>query len=130
MAFSQRGRADINVTPLIDVLLVLLVIFMIVIPKTVKIEELDVPPADAGDPMPVLVVAVKADLSVVVTDEEQDYELAASELTVGLRRHVRDQTHVVFVEFDDAVLWDQVVATVDTVKAVAPTAQVALKVRE
>jgi biopolymer transport protein ExbD len=130
MAFSQRGGPDINVTPLIDVLLVLLVIFMIVIPKTVKIEELEVPPADAGDPMPVLVVTVKADLSVVVTDDDQDFELSASELTVGLRQHMRDNTHVVFVEFEDAVLWDQVVATVDTVKAVAPTAQVALKVRD
>jgi biopolymer transport protein ExbD len=29
----KRGRADINVTPMIDVLLVLLIIFMVVLPE-------------------------------------------------------------------------------------------------
>jgi len=130
MAFAQSGRSEINVTPLIDVLLVLLVIFLIVIPKTLALEELQVPPNEPGVPMPTIVVSVKADLSVVITDEDLQVQLAPGELPVGLRKHLSDKTHVVFVEFDDAVLWDQVVGTVDTVKNVAPTAQVALKVRD
>lgn len=124
------GHSQINITPLIDVLLVLLIIFMIIIPKQLEMEELRVPPDEPGEPFPALVVTVKADLSVVITDEDLEVELAPNELSAGLRQHLRDKTHVVFVEFDDAVLWDHVVSTVDTVKSVAPTAQVALKVRD
>ena len=128
---QRGGGGGINVTPLIDVLLVLLVIFMIVIPRMVQVESLDVPRDDRGvDPLPALIVTVKADLSVVITDADLEVPLTASELPVGLRQHLRDQTHVVFVEFEDAVRWADVVATIDTIRGVAPTAQVALKVRE
>ena len=33
---SRRGMADINVTPMIDILLVLLIIFMVIVPQTPK----------------------------------------------------------------------------------------------
>ena len=126
----MAGHSQINVTPLIDVLLVLLIIFMIIIPKTIEMQELRVPPNEPGESFPAIVVTIKADLSVVITDEDLEVQLAPGQLPVGLRQHLRDKAHVVFVEFDDAVLWDQVVSTVDTVKSVAPTAQVALKVRD
>lgn len=126
----MAGHSQINITPLIDVLLVLLIIFMLIIPKQLDIEELKVPPNEPGEAVPALVVTVKADLSVVITDEDLEVQLAPGEFPAGLRQHLRDKTHVVFVEFDDAVLWDHVVNTVDTVKSVAPTAQVALKVRD
>ena len=44
-----RASADMNLTPLIDVLLVLLVIFMAALPMTQKDIEVNVPPA-ADDP--------------------------------------------------------------------------------
>ena len=57
MAFGRLQRAsrpppmsDINMTPLIDVMLVLLVIFMITAPLMASSLKLDLPKTDAGQP--------------------------------------------------------------------------------
>jgi biopolymer transport protein TolR len=132
MGLSQRGRPEINITPLIDVLLVLIVIFLIVIPHLIRVEEVTVPPDGGGhiDPVPALVITVKPDLSVVITDEDQQFVLEPGQLTAGLREHLRDQHHVVFVEFEEGVVWNEVVGTIDSIRGASPTTQVALKVRE
>lgn len=47
MAFAAGGkgvRSDINVTPLIDVVLVLLIVFMVLVPKLLNQSPVDVPP--------------------------------------------------------------------------------------
>ena len=47
MAFAAGGkgvRSDINVTPLIDVVLVLLIVFMVLVPKLLNQTGVDVPP--------------------------------------------------------------------------------------
>ena len=133
MAFTRRGGAEINVTPLIDVLLVLLVIFLIVMPNLLKYEEVltPTPPEDGGEYVPSLIVRVRADLSIVLVAEGGEIPLATGgQLAAGLRQHLREQTHLVFVELDDDVQWGEVVATVDTIHGVAPRTQVALKVPE
>ena len=49
-AGGQRPLSDINVTPLVDVMLVLLVIFMITAPLMASSIKLDLPQTDAGQP--------------------------------------------------------------------------------
>lgn len=47
MAFAAGGsgvRSDINVTPLIDVVLVLLIVFMVLVPKLLNQTSIDIPP--------------------------------------------------------------------------------------
>src|SRR5262245_61191085 len=47
MAFAAGGkglRSDINVTPLIDVVLVLLIVFIVLVPKLLNQMTIDVPP--------------------------------------------------------------------------------------
>ena len=48
--FSIPQNAEINVTPFVDVMLVLLIIFMVAIPATQVSVKLDLPQAQAGDP--------------------------------------------------------------------------------
>jgi biopolymer transport protein TolR len=49
-AGGQRPLSDINVTPLVDVMLVLLVIFIITAPLMASSIKLDLPRAEAGQP--------------------------------------------------------------------------------
>jgi biopolymer transport protein TolR len=49
-AGGQRPLSDINVTPLVDVMLVLLVIFIITAPLMASSIKLDLPRTDAGEP--------------------------------------------------------------------------------
>ncbi|NNC03928.1 biopolymer transporter ExbD [Corallococcus exiguus] len=52
MAVGGRGgvKADINVTPLVDVVLVLLIIFMVVTPLSQQDKEVTLPTAAQGEP--------------------------------------------------------------------------------
>ena len=91
MAFSSDNSggpmADINVTPLVDVMLVLLIIFIITAPlmqHKVKIElpETDVVAKDEDEPrvMPIT-ISVKEDGSLFWNDEEISREILESRLS-------------------------------------------------
>jgi biopolymer transport protein ExbD len=131
MGLSRNGP-EINVTPLIDVLLVLLVIFLVVMPSMLAREQVEVPPQrnDATEPVAYLTVKVRADQSIALVDEGTEMPLTAGELPAGLRAHLKENVHLVFVEVEDAVRWRDVVGTIDTVKGVAGATHVALKMEE
>jgi biopolymer transport protein TolR len=80
MSFGRMDRAssnspmgDINMTPLIDVMLVLLVIFIITAPLMVSAVKVDLPKATAPDAVdtnaPSLAVAIDKDGAVYVRDQ-------------------------------------------------------------
>ena len=144
---GQQGgtKSDINVTPLIDVLLVLLIIFLVVMPIMMKMETLNVPrKIDDQNEMPdpnasQYTVKVKADLSVVFNDGNTDTPIQASDLVRTLRPKLENMNasaeKVVFVDFEDAVPWREVVGTMDTIRSLAADVnhdeiKVALKVKE
>jgi len=122
---NDRGgaRSDINVTPLIDVLLVLLIIFLVIMPIMVKSEALEVPrSAEPNSVMEVapLTITIKDDLAVVVDDGEKQTPIAASDLPSVLRAKLNASNQkVVFVDFDQGVPWREVVSTMDTVRGLA-----------
>ncbi len=84
MSFNQAGRnrrmrpmAEINVTPFVDVMLVLLIVFMVTAPLLTVGVAVDLPDtdaqaiADSGEP---LSVTVMADGTIYVQDTKIDYE--------------------------------------------------------
>jgi biopolymer transport protein TolR len=140
-------QSEINVTPLIDVLLVLLIIFLVVMPIMMKMETLQVPrKIDNDQEMPdpnasQLTIKVKGDLSVAFNDgsTENDMPISATDIAKTLRPKLeamsQGQEKVVFVEFEDAVPWNEVVMTMDTIRSLATDInkdeiKVALKVKE
>src|SRR2546428_3593296 len=74
---SGNVKADINVTPLVDVVLVLLIIFMVVTPMLQKGEAVQLPktlnPAKKPDDKDQLLVAIRLDkfLSIEKGNEKQ-----------------------------------------------------------
>jgi len=143
---DKKGvHSDINVTPLIDVLLVLLIIFLVVMPIMMKMETLQIPrkitDQEAPDPnASMLTVKVKASLDIVFTDNDKETSLNASDLLRALRPRLeaagaRGAEKVIFVDFDDSVPWANVVSTMDSIRALAADVnhdevKVALKVKE
>ena len=141
-------QAEINVTPLIDVLLVLLIIFLVVMPIMMKRETLEVPRnIDTEQEMPdpnasQLTVFVKPDLSIDFSDglSENPTPIAASDLIRILRPKLEamatnGNSKVVFVDFDPTVPWKEVVGTMDQIRSLAADVnhdeiKVALKVKD
>ena len=91
MAFSSDNSggpmADINVTPLVDVMLVLLIIFIITAPlmqhkEKIELPETDVVAKDEDEPrvMPIT-ISVKEDGSLFWNDEEISREILESRLS-------------------------------------------------
>jgi len=48
--FRLAQNSDINVTPFVDIMLVLLIIFMVAIPAAVVAVKVDLPPSASGNP--------------------------------------------------------------------------------
>ncbi len=143
-ASPTEVHRDINVTPLIDVLLVLLIIFLVIIPIMMKMETLEVPRKidDTEIPDPdasQLTIKVKADLSMSFSDGTTEVPVAAADVAKMLRPKLEalhvGKEKVVFVDFEDGVPWKNVVSTMDSIRSLASDAshdeiKVALKVKE
>jgi biopolymer transport protein ExbD len=132
MGMSTAGSPEINVTPLIDVLLVLLVIFILVMPIMLPQEPLALPPrSDESSAEPPIALRLDADLSLSINDGPRfpNRELASR------LRDLLPRTNAVFVDSFGGVPWGMVVATIDTVRGVADNVHrggvtVALRLRD
>ncbi len=115
---SSGPRGDINVTPLVDVCLVLLIIFMVLIPQQVPEISVTIPPPPSR-PTPrtndgPLVVGL--DRAGVVTLREQP--VGRGQLESRLRRELEHRDRkAVFLDFDDDVAYVNAVAVLDQARS-------------
>jgi biopolymer transport protein TolR len=97
MAFGRLERTtgpqpmgDINMTPLIDVMLVLLVIFMITAPLMTSSLKLDLPSSDgaqASDSTPFVALAIDAEGKLYLGDEPLDAAALGARLAEKAQRN-------------------------------------------
>jgi biopolymer transport protein TolR len=105
--------ADINVTPLVDVMLVLLIIFMVTAPLLAKGVKVNLPQASAAAPIN------QKDPIVVTVGKDGKVSLGADEISIdALVDAVRaslgdDVTRVVHIRGDHEASYGDVVATLD-----------------
>jgi biopolymer transport protein ExbD/biopolymer transport protein TolR len=108
-----RPQSDINVTPLVDVMLVLLIIFMITAPLLTAGMKVELPQARAARPLnpkePV-VVAVARDGKLAVGAEPVD---AADLVQLVKLKLGDDPNRVVHLRGDKEVAYGQMVAVLD-----------------
>ena len=126
MAFSPSSGGgggptpQMNVTPLVDVVLVLLIIFMVVAPLLVKQLHLATPPqqTQAAPPQtpddPQVLVRLDADGTVRLNSAPIDPAALEDKLRRVFAARVDD---VVFFEADDAANYAQAVRVMDTLRA-------------
>ena len=91
-AAGARALSDINMTPLIDVILVLLVIFMITAPLLASRLQLDLPAVDgaaAADAAEFVAVAIDAQGRLHLGDEPLDEAALQARLEAAAKRNPR-----------------------------------------
>jgi biopolymer transport protein ExbD/biopolymer transport protein TolR len=120
---DQQGfRAEINVTPLVDVVLVLLLIFMVVTPLLKQEAPVDVPierhSADASDTRQ-LTLAIAADGGLTLAGEALDRERLGERLEAVLRDR-NDRT--LFLAADRSLSYSAVVDVIDACRAAGVSA--------
>jgi biopolymer transport protein TolR len=142
---DKSGRkSDINVTPLVDICLVLLIIFLVAMPILLKHITIEVPRKLAEDEVVIggtsIAILGKADGSIEIDESGAKSSVNRIDLAKTLRPKIDaiKNERVVFVDFEDAMNYEDVVSIMDTIKGLGKDAsgnetnpvKVALKVRE
>lgn len=112
-------KSDINVTPLVDVMLVLLIIMMIVAPLLQKGVDVRLPQAgntvDKPETQGQTVLAVTADKRFFVNS----IQVPEADLLNRIRTTLEDQTEkVVFIKADEEAQWGAVMDIMDRLREV------------
>ena len=119
MSFAQPGdddelapMAEINVTPLVDVMLVLLIIFMVTAPMLTAGLNVNLPQAATAKPADVqkpIVVTIKADGMLSLGAEK----IERSEIVAKLLAVIKSPQQIVHVRGDRDVAYGEVVTLLD-----------------
>jgi biopolymer transport protein ExbD len=119
---SEELQSEINITPLVDVVLVLLVIFMVVTPLLKQEVPLELPLADnsrATQDLTQLTLTIAADGGVLLNSQPMLREALVTQLQ-AIYAERDDKT--IFLEADRNLSYGQVVDVMDDCKAAGVTA--------
>lgn len=114
---STGEMHEINVTPFIDVMLVLLIIFMVAAPLATVDIKVDLPQSQASqEPRPdkPIYLTLKADRTLAISDADVPFDglRAALDAASG-----GDATQRIFVRGDKSVPYEAVMQTLDALRA-------------
>jgi biopolymer transport protein ExbD/biopolymer transport protein TolR len=109
----HRPLADINVTPLVDVMLVLLIVFMVTAPMLAAGLKVDLPQAKSAqqfNPKEPIVVSVTASGKVALGQEEME---PAAIVEAVLGRAEGDKARLIQIRADKGASYGAIVAVID-----------------
>jgi biopolymer transport protein ExbD len=118
---KKGAMAEMNVVPLIDILLVLIIIFMVINPTTPRGLEALVPQPNPNQQQPqqeilnkTVVVQVFANGTLKINEESQTWETLGRRIDEIFKQRAEK---VAFVKGDDAVLFSEVARAIDVMRA-------------
>jgi len=108
-------KSDINITPLVDVVLVLLIIFMVITPLLQMGYDVKVPPkinqpADTPPPADLIIVSLTPQNKIYLNKEEVSPQVLSLRLTEILRNRANK---TIFFSGDDAANYGEVISVMD-----------------
>ncbi|MDQ7032571.1 MAG: ExbD/TolR family protein [Desulfonauticus sp.] len=113
---SNTFLAEINVTPFVDVMLVLLIIFMVTAPMLTQGIEVNIPKAKTVSTLPQdaenLVISLKKDGTIFI----DTYKVSLAELTNFLKNRVKNK-NMIFLKADKDVAYGLVIKVMSQIKA-------------
>ncbi|MEO6340838.1 MAG: biopolymer transporter ExbD [Caulobacteraceae bacterium] len=105
--FSIQQNSEINVTPFVDVMLVLLIIFMVAAPLATVSVKLDLPPAIApptqNPPKPIY-ISIQIDGNLHIGDFKTDLGQLGADLRTQIGKRDPEKERI-FIRADKAVLY-------------------------
>ncbi|HET6610546.1 MAG TPA: biopolymer transporter ExbD [Kofleriaceae bacterium] len=134
---SKGAKSDINITPLIDVVLVLLIIFLVTMPVKMRHISIEVPRELEADEVPVeqvsnpISILAKVDGTVVVYNGANEEVVNRVDLAGSLRTMLdqKKTQKAVFVDFEPDLEYGEVVSVMDTVMG-AGAEKIAIKIQD
>ncbi len=114
---QMRPLAEINVTPMVDVMLVLLIIFMVAAPLLTTGVEVDLPDTEAKEINEIvepLTVTIKADGTIFVQETEIAYDNLVPHLQ-AVANAGYDQT--IYIRGDRQAVYDDVMQVIGRINA-------------
>jgi biopolymer transport protein ExbD len=116
--YQLTQNADINVTPFVDVMLVLLIIFMVALPIATTSVKLELPKSEFS-PMPTApptFVSLQADGRLYIGDQATSMATLASDLASAIHSPKPTEEHV-YIRADKAVRYEAFMAVMNDLKA-------------
>ena len=109
--------SEINVTPFVDVMLVLLIIFMVTVPMMVEGLGVDLPQVQASEPLPVeddhMILTIKHDGSLFL----DEYPVSPGSLSATLVARIVHMNKQLFLRADRNVPYGVVMDVMGTIRA-------------
>ena len=106
--YQEEANAEINVTPFVDVMLVLLIIFMVAAPLAAVTVKVDLPPAVAkpstNPPKPVY-ISIQANDRLFLMDKPTDLASLGDDLRAHLGQNRNPTKERIFIRGDKDVVY-------------------------
>lgn len=116
MAFDDKP--ELNITPLVDIMLVLLAILMVTAPTITYEENINLPKGSAQTPNVVtfksLIIAVNAKKDIYINDKKYNFTSFADNLILSKSKFKLDEP--VFIRADKDLKYDDVMFVLSTLK--------------
>lgn len=114
--YDVGANSDINVTPFVDILLVLLIVFMVSVPLATVAIKVDLPPAEAPKEAPKtkpVYISIQQGGKVFLVDVPTNLSRLGSDLNVALAPQGPPTDQTVLIRADAPVKYEEFMAVVN-----------------